>query len=206
MQHDCALLIAGRGCLTSLSVEYKTGGVETSGSERCHLPEDQTQDALDRPVVEKTATSSHFQQDNARSHKARVSQDCLPTVTTLPSPARSPDLSPIEHIWDHLELRVGHPTSLDELQERLQQIWNEMSQDIIQNLYASMSDRIASCIRARSCIMNVSRRQLRETSSFLVTRHGAGQRRSVRSPNLEESILIVVAVRPESSTRAVAHH
>ncbi|GFX20716.1 transposable element Tcb1 transposase [Trichonephila clavipes] len=90
-----------------------------------------------------------FQQDNARPHTARLSQDCLHTVTTLHWPARSPDLSPIEHIWDHLGRRVGHPTSLNELEERLQQIWNEMSQDIIQNLYASMPDRIASCIRAR---------------------------------------------------------
>ncbi|GFW46668.1 transposable element Tcb1 transposase [Trichonephila clavipes] len=32
--------------------------VGTSGSERCYLHEDQAQDALDRPVVEKTATSS----------------------------------------------------------------------------------------------------------------------------------------------------
>ncbi|GFX11898.1 uncharacterized protein TNCV_2996821 [Trichonephila clavipes] len=37
----------------------------------------------------------------------------------------------------------------DELEARLQQVLNEMSQDIIQNLYASMPDRIASCIRAR---------------------------------------------------------
>ncbi|GFV30262.1 uncharacterized protein TNCV_97371 [Trichonephila clavipes] len=29
----------------------------TNGSERCHLHEEQAQDALDRPVVEKTATS-----------------------------------------------------------------------------------------------------------------------------------------------------
>ncbi|GFU58167.1 uncharacterized protein TNCV_696791 [Trichonephila clavipes] len=36
-----------------------------------------------------------------------------------------------------------------ELEARLQQIWNEMSQDIIHILYASMPDRIASCIRAR---------------------------------------------------------
>ncbi|GFV54588.1 transposable element Tcb2 transposase [Trichonephila clavipes] len=68
---------------------------------------------------------------------------------TLPWPARSPDLSPIEHIWDYLGQRVGHPTSLNELGAQLQQIWNEMSQDIIQNLYAPMPDRIASCIRAR---------------------------------------------------------
>ncbi|PRD23925.1 UNVERIFIED_CONTAM: hypothetical protein NCL1_45080 [Trichonephila clavipes] len=77
-----------------------------------------------------------FQQDNAWPHTGRVSQDCLCTVTTLTRPAQSPDVSPIEPIWDHLGRRVGHPMSLDELEARLQQIWNEMSQDIIQNLYA----------------------------------------------------------------------
>ncbi|GFX93608.1 transposable element Tcb1 transposase [Trichonephila clavipes] len=90
-----------------------------------------------------------FQQANARPHTTRLSQDCLRTITTLPWPARSTDLSPIEHIWDHLGRRVGHPTSLNKLEARLQQIWNEMSQDIIQNLYASMPNCIASCIRAR---------------------------------------------------------
>ncbi|GFW67795.1 uncharacterized protein TNCV_3871261 [Trichonephila clavipes] len=44
---------------------------------------------------------------------------------------------------------IVHPTTLDELEARLQQIGNEMSQDTIQNLYASMPDRIESCIRAR---------------------------------------------------------
>ncbi|GFX39700.1 transposable element Tcb1 transposase [Trichonephila clavipes] len=88
-----------------------------------------------------------FQQDDAQRHTARVSQDCLRIVTTLSWPARFPDLSPIEHIWYHLGRRVGHPTSLNELEARLQQIRNEMSQDIIQNLYFSMPDRIASCIR-----------------------------------------------------------
>ncbi|GFV36703.1 hypothetical protein TNCV_1033791 [Trichonephila clavipes] len=37
-----------------------------------------------------------FQQDNARPHTTRVSQDCLHTVTTLLWPARSPDLSAIQ--------------------------------------------------------------------------------------------------------------
>ncbi|GFV94821.1 transposable element Tcb1 transposase [Trichonephila clavipes] len=74
-----------------------------------------------------------FQQGNARTHTARVSQVCLRTVTTLPRPAPSPD----------------HPMSLNELEARLQQLWNDMSQDIIQNLYASMPDRIALCIRAK---------------------------------------------------------
>ncbi|GFX48771.1 hypothetical protein TNCV_3479551 [Trichonephila clavipes] len=123
--------------------------VGTSGSERCHLYEDQAQDALDRPVVEKTTTSSHFSTRQCSRHTARASQDCLLSVTTLHCPSRSPDFSQIEHIWDHLGRRVGHPPSLNELEARLQQIWNEMSQGIIQNLYASMPDRIALCIRAR---------------------------------------------------------
>ncbi|KFM75156.1 Transposable element Tcb2 transposase, partial [Stegodyphus mimosarum] len=79
-----------------------------------------------------------FQQDNTRPHTAGVSQDCPRTITNLPWPARSPDLSPIEHIWDHLGPQVGHPTSLNELEARLQQIWNEMSQDIKQNLYNTL--------------------------------------------------------------------
>ncbi|GFS78573.1 transposable element Tcb2 transposase [Trichonephila clavipes] len=54
-----------------------------------------------------------FQQDNARPHTARGLQDCLRTVTTLPWPSRTPDLSPIEHIWDHLEWRVRHPPEFE---------------------------------------------------------------------------------------------
>ncbi|GFX20211.1 l-Fucosyltransferase [Trichonephila clavipes] len=56
-----------------------------------------------------------FQQDNAWPHTAKVSRDCLHTITTLPWPERCPDLSPIEHIWDHLGWRIRHPTSLNEL-------------------------------------------------------------------------------------------
>ncbi|GFT96263.1 transposable element Tcb1 transposase [Trichonephila clavipes] len=96
-----------------------------------------------------------FQQDNALLHTARVPQDCFRTVTTLPWPSRSPDLSPKEHIWDHLGWRVGHSTSLNELEARIQQIWNEMSQDIIQNTYASMPDCIASCIRVRGVLQGI---------------------------------------------------
>ncbi|GFV55940.1 transposable element Tcb2 transposase [Trichonephila clavipes] len=77
-----------------------------------------------------------FKQDTARLTRQGCHKTVSALVTTHPWPARSPDLSPIEHIWDHLGWRVGHPTSLNELEARLQQIWNEMSQDIIQNLYA----------------------------------------------------------------------
>ncbi|GFT17461.1 transposable element Tc1 transposase [Trichonephila clavipes] len=39
-----------------------------------------------------------FQQDNARPHTASVAQDFLRHFQTLPWPARSPDLSPVEHV------------------------------------------------------------------------------------------------------------
>ncbi|GFV73443.1 transposable element Tcb2 transposase [Trichonephila clavipes] len=87
--------------------------------------------ALQRHTAPPAGVMGIFQQDIARPHTARVSQDYLRTVTTLPGPAQSPDLYLIEHIWDNLGRRVGHPTSLNELEAGLQQIWNEMSQDII---------------------------------------------------------------------------
>ncbi|GFS94819.1 transposable element Tcb1 transposase [Trichonephila clavipes] len=55
-----------------------------------------------------------FQQYNARPHTARVSRDCLRIGTALPWPVRSPDLSLI----DPFGWRVGHPTSLNELEAR----------------------------------------------------------------------------------------
>ncbi|GFY29560.1 transposable element Tcb2 transposase [Trichonephila clavipes] len=39
-----------------------------------------------------------FQQDNARPHRARVAQAFLRHFQTLPWPARSPDLYPVEHV------------------------------------------------------------------------------------------------------------
>ncbi|GFY01971.1 transposable element Tcb1 transposase [Trichonephila clavipes] len=47
-----------------------------------------------------------FKQDNARPHTARVAQDFLRHFQTLPWPAHSPDLSPVEHVWDQLKRQM----------------------------------------------------------------------------------------------------
>ncbi|UYV77354.1 crispld1 [Cordylochernes scorpioides] len=59
-----------------------------------------------------------YQQDNARPHTARISQQALQDVQMLPWPPCSPDLSPIEHVWDIIGRRLHalpQPRSEDEL-------------------------------------------------------------------------------------------
>ncbi|GFW69950.1 transposable element Tcb2 transposase [Trichonephila clavipes] len=56
-----------------------------------------------------------FYQDNARPHTARVSQDFLRHFQTLPWQARSPDLSPVEHVLDQLKRQMPSCDSVHDL-------------------------------------------------------------------------------------------
>ncbi|GFW03565.1 transposable element Tcb2 transposase [Trichonephila clavipes] len=57
-----------------------------------------------------------FQQDNARPHKARVAQDFLRHIQTLPWPTRSPDLSPVVHVWYQLKRQMPSCHSVHDLE------------------------------------------------------------------------------------------
>ncbi|GFX44889.1 transposable element Tcb1 transposase [Trichonephila clavipes] len=71
----------------------------------------------------------------------------------LPWLAYSPDMSPIEHVWDLVGQHLAHhprpAASKDELLLRMQAIWNSLPQADIQNLFDSMPRRIAARIAAR---------------------------------------------------------
>ncbi|GFW32963.1 transposable element Tcb1 transposase [Trichonephila clavipes] len=56
-----------------------------------------------------------FQQDNARPHTARVVMSCLTALQTLPWPARSPDLSPVMHVWDMMGRQLHLPGNINDL-------------------------------------------------------------------------------------------
>ena len=75
-----------------------------------------------------------FQLDNARPHTARITMAFLGEhgVNVLPWPAYSPDMSPIEHLWDQL----GRPLTRPQL----------IPQDSIRRLIRSMRRRCRACV------------------------------------------------------------
>ncbi|GFV80694.1 transposable element Tcb2 transposase [Trichonephila clavipes] len=87
-----------------------------------------------------------FQQDNARPNTARVAQDFLRHFQTLPWPARSPDLFPVEHVWDQLKRHMPSCHSVHDLELAVQDLWAHLPQNNIRCLINSMSDRVAACI------------------------------------------------------------
>ncbi|GFY22263.1 transposable element Tcb2 transposase [Trichonephila clavipes] len=89
-----------------------------------------------------------FQQDNARPHTARVVKDFLRHFQTFPWPARSPDLSPVKHMWDQLKRQMPSCHSAHDLELAVQDLWAHLPQDNIRCLINSMMDRVAACIAA----------------------------------------------------------
>ncbi|GFW11897.1 transposable element Tcb1 transposase [Trichonephila clavipes] len=90
-----------------------------------------------------------YQQDNARPHTARLSQQCLQGYDVLPWPARSPDLSPIEHVCDALGRQLQPSRDTGELTAQMQRLWQGLPQGVISDLIKSMPRRISACIAAR---------------------------------------------------------
>ena len=88
-----------------------------------------------------------FQQDNASCHKAKVVADWFQStdLEVMKWPAQSPDLNPIEHLWDHLKRKIREgpkSNSLDELWKRVETEWNRIPQDVCENLVRSMPRRL----------------------------------------------------------------
>ncbi|UYV61733.1 Transposase [Cordylochernes scorpioides] len=93
-----------------------------------------------------------YQQDNARPHTARISQQALQDVQMLPWPPHSSDLSPIEHVWDIIGRRLHalpQPRSEDELWQMVEREWRAIPQDAIRTLIDSLPRRVAACIAVR---------------------------------------------------------
>ena len=94
-------------------------------------------------------------QDNARPHSAMCVTEYLEEVgiNKMNWPACSPDLNPIEHVWDMLGRSVRGrevaPASIHELRLALEEAWGNIQQEDICNLIDSMSRRLQAVIAAR---------------------------------------------------------
>ena len=92
-------------------------------------------------------------QDNAPCHAARTTQQMLHAnnVRILPWPACSPDLNPIEHIWDLLKRRqreLPQAHTLAQLQRIIGRVWRNIAQATIQIYIGSMRRRCQAVINA----------------------------------------------------------
>ena len=93
--------------------------------------------------------ASIFQQDNARPHVARHTMNFLTAnnVNVLDWPARSPDISPIEHLWNHLGRIVRERNDVNNVRERvLHEEWDRIPMDVVRRLILSMRRRCVAVI------------------------------------------------------------
>ena len=94
-----------------------------------------------------------FQQDGAPCHTAKATTEAMQkmNICVMPWVAQSPDLNPIEHLWDHLGRIVDEmrPTSLPDLKNKLFSAWESISPKVTKKLVDSMPTRVREVIRSR---------------------------------------------------------
>ncbi|GFU78264.1 transposable element Tcb2 transposase [Trichonephila clavipes] len=93
-----------------------------------------------------------FMDDNATCHRTLAVQDCLDSegIQRLVWPVRSPDLNPIENVWDALGRQVAGrnypPTNKNTLIRALAEEWDKLPQQLLDNVVQSMVRRVECCI------------------------------------------------------------
>ncbi len=103
-------------------------------------------DEILRPIVMPFIHDHHLmlQHDNARPHVARICSQFLEAehIPVLAWPAYSPDMSPIEHVWDALDWRIRQhvpvPANIQHLRTAIEEEWTNIPQATINNLINSM--------------------------------------------------------------------
>lgn len=96
-----------------------------------------------------------FQHDNDPKHTCKKAKKFLADkgIQVLRWPAQSPDLNPIEHLWEHIKRKLnGYPTQpkgMLELWERVQEVWAAIPAEVCQKLIRSMPARCRAVIKAK---------------------------------------------------------
>ncbi|GFX35106.1 transposable element Tcb2 transposase [Trichonephila clavipes] len=116
---------------------------------------DEILDPYVRPYAAAIGNDFILMDDNARPHRARIVEEYLEDhgLERMEWPARSPDLNPIEHLWDYLCREVAAlnppPRLLHELKQGLLCVWSSLPIPVSDNLINSMGNRCRQCIHVR---------------------------------------------------------
>ncbi|CAF1115017.1 unnamed protein product [Didymodactylos carnosus] len=94
-----------------------------------------------------------YMQDNAPPHTSKFAMKWLKdkNINVMKWPPSSPDLNPIENLWDNIDkkLRYLKPTNVTQLEQMIHDLWNKVSCQECQSLVDSIPRRIRQCIKAR---------------------------------------------------------
>jgi len=94
-----------------------------------------------------------FQQDNDPKHKAKLTCAFLKAsrIKLLEWPPQSPDLNPIENLWNYLDGKVNktNVTNKENYYLELQKAWEQLDPDYLKNLVESMPRRLQAVIKAK---------------------------------------------------------
>lgn len=94
-----------------------------------------------------------FQHDNDPKHTSNQQKSWLVTkkIPVLKWPAQSPDLNPIEHLWDELKRRTSHlkHSNRTDLLQHLHEKWAEIPKEALKTLIESMPRRCRAVIAAK---------------------------------------------------------
>ncbi len=72
-------------------------------------------------------------------------------ISVLPWPSQSPDLNPIEHLWEIIKKKMDSTPvkNKEELKDLIFKTWNSITPDITANLVDSMRNRCQAVINSR---------------------------------------------------------